>query len=158
MRSPDLKLHCDCAGLDHPKQAGWAGSQRERHFNTCLKSLYSGACSHMTPCTLPLHQNATRLLAAGVGGLGGAGGGDSMLLRLSGRVSGIMEELSETMAMLQDWSPAGGTSAVPAWRATCVCVLSAVPGNTGEVFHDSAVLALFLSAASVNETESQVIT
>ena len=37
-----------------------------------------------------------------------------MLLRLSGRVSGIMEELSETMAMLQDWSPGGERSAAPA--------------------------------------------
>lgn len=55
-----------------------------------------------------------RLLAAGMGGISSAAGGDSMLLRLSGRVSGIMEELSETMAMLQDWSPAGERSATPA--------------------------------------------
>lgn len=55
-----------------------------------------------------------RLLAAGMGGISSAAGGDSMLLRLSGRVSGIMEELSETMAMLQDWSPGGEGGATPA--------------------------------------------
>ena len=44
-----------------------------------------------------------RLLAAGMGGISSAAGGDSMLLRLS-----------ETMAMLQDWSPGGEGSATPA--------------------------------------------
>ena len=107
MRLPDLKLHCDCAGLAIPsRQDGLGAKEPHDAIHTALAS------------------NVMRLLAAGVGGLGGAGGGDSMLLRLSGRVSGIMEELSETMAMLQDWSPAGGTSAVPAWRATCcVCAI-----------------------------------
>ncbi len=154
--------YCDCAGSDHPRQAGWAGSQAERHLSTRLTSIFQRrqrfhvhSCHPLCPCIRVCdataccrhgrHQQRCRWGQHAPAALWAREWHHGGAQRDDGHAPGLEPRRRE-----ECYTCLKGNFALLWLFCVCYFLYQATEGTTS---HYSAVLALILSADSVTGLE-----